>query len=399
MRSRYKFNRLEFAGSLGDLGTLLPLAIGLILINDLAPSGIFLSVGLFYLLSGAYFGVTVPVQPMKIISAYAIATGMSASQIFASGALMSVLLIVLSLVGIVSFISRHIPLSVVRGVQFSTGILLMIEGVRLIVGTSKFQVQYNAVEPFLSIQAIGPIPIGILIGIAGAVITFLLIDNRKLPAGLIVVLVGLALGIFLGTKEDIHTWRFGVYLPQLFPVGLPSAADFSFAAIVLVLPQLPMTIGNAAIAYADLSKEYFGKAADRITPKNACLSMGLANALSFAMGGMPLCHGAGGLAAHYRFGARGPGSNMMIGIIFVALAIFLGPHVLHAIMLIPLSIMGVLLVFAGCQLSLTILDIKQRKDMFVVLMILGITLAANLAAGFIIGIAIAYGLKFDRLSV
>jgi sulfate permease, SulP family len=399
MRSHYKFNRLEFAGSLGDLGTLLPLAIGLILINDLAPSGIFLSVGLFYLLSGAYFGVTVPVQPMKIISAYAIATGMSASQIFASGALMSVLLIVLSLVGIVSFISRHIPLSVVRGVQFSTGILLMIQGVRLIMGTSKFQVQYNAVEPFLSIQAIGPVPIGILIGIAGAVITFLLIDNKKLPAGLIVVLMGLVLGIFLGTKEVIHTWRFGVYLPQLFPVGMPSAADFSFAAIVLVLPQLPMTIGNAAIAYADLSKEYFGKAADRITPKSACLSMGLANALSFALGGMPLCHGAGGLAAHYRFGARGPGSNMMIGIIFVALAIFLGPHVLHAIMLIPLSIMGVLLVFAGCQLSLTILDIKQRKDMFVVLTILGITLAANLAAGFIIGTAIAYGLKFDRLSV
>lgn len=399
MRSHYQFNRLEFAGSLGDLGTLLPLAIGMILINHLAASSILFTVGLFYLISGIYFKVTVPVQPMKVISAYAIATGMSAQQIFASGALMSVLLIVLSSIGAISFISRHMPRSVVRGVQLSTGILLVIQGVRLIMGTSKSQIQYNAVEPFLSLQAIGPLPISLLIGVAGALFTFFLIDNKKLPAGLVVVFTGLVVGLIWGKPEDFRSWQFGLYLPRWLPEGMPTAADFGFAAMVLVLPQIPMTIGNAAIAYADLSKDYFGNDARRITPKSACFSMGLANALCFALGGMPLCHGAGGLAAHYRFGARGPGSNVIIGTLFTALAIFLGPHALTAIKLIPLSIMGVLLVFAGSQLSLTILDIQHPKDMFVVVSILGITLAANLAAGFIIGILIAFGLRFDRLNV
>lgn len=312
---------------------------------------------------------------------------------------MSGLLIVLSLIGAISFISRHIPTSVVRGVQLSTGILLMIQGVRFILGTSGFQVSYQAAEPFLSVQSLGPIPIGIAIGITGALVTFFLIDNKKFPAGLIVVLAGLIFGAIFGKQDADAAWQFGVYLPKLFPAGMPSLADFSVAAVVLVLPQIPTTIGNAAIAYTDLAKEYFGDEANRISPKSACLSMGITNAVCFALGGMPLCHGAGGLAAHYRFGARGPGSNWMIGAIFLGLAFFLGPQALLVIKLIPLSIMGVLLVFAGSQLALTIIDVSLRKDMFVALTILGITLAANLAAGFIVGTAIAYCLKYDKLNV
>ncbi|UCG79890.1 MAG: putative sulfate/molybdate transporter, partial [Desulfobacterales bacterium] len=89
MSLRYKFSRLELAGSLGDLGTLLPLAIGMIIINGLSPAGLFLTVGLLYVFSGVYYGVTVPVQPMKVIGAYAIATAMSPAQIMASGALIA----------------------------------------------------------------------------------------------------------------------------------------------------------------------------------------------------------------------------------------------------------------------------------------------------------------------
>ena len=121
--------------------------------------------------------------------------------------------------------------------------------------------------------------------------------------------------------------------------------------------------------------------------------MAVANIFSSFIGGMPLCHGAGGLAAHYRFGARTAGSNLMIGAIFTALAILLGRHCLAIVYLIPLSVLGVLLLFAGSQLALTVLDLKDRKELFVCLIILGITLATNLAAAFIFGIAIAYLLK------
>jgi len=215
----------------------------------------------------------------------------------------------------------------------------------------------------------------------------------------VVVLGGVALGLALGTHEGLAKLNPGIYLPKLLPFGMPVQADFTFALFALALPQLPMTIGNAVIANADLSHEYFGDDSKKVTYRSLTISMALANLLSFLLGGMPLCHGAGGLAAHYRFGARTAGSNLMIGALFMALALFLGAQAISIVYLVPMAVLGVLLVFAGSQLALTVIDMKERKDLFVVLIMLGITLASNLAVGFIVGIAVAYALKSDKLNV
>jgi len=395
----YRFNRLELAGSLGDLGTLLPLGIGMVMINGLSPIGLFFSVGLYYILSGIYCGVTVPIQPMKVIGAYAIATAMSASQILASGLLMAVVLLAIGATGAVTVMGKYTPKSVVRGVQLSTGTLLMAEGVKLMLGTSRFQSLQKAAEPYLTVQGMGPIPVGIIIGVAGGILTLLLLENKRLPAGLLLVFGGIGLGLILGTHQDLDKLKLGLNLPGILPLGFPRTADFTFALFALVLPQVPMTIGNAVIAYADLSREYFGDNARKVTYRSACLSMALANFLSFFLGGMPLCHGAGGLAAHYRFGARTAGSNIMIGLVFAGLAVLLGDHVLAVVNLLPMAVLGVLLLFAGSQLALSVIDIRERKDLFVVLVMLGITLASNLAVGFIVGIGVAYALKSEKLRV
>lgn len=399
MSPHYRFDRMEIAGSLGDLGTLLPIAIGMILINGLSPTGMFFSIGIFYILSGMYYGITVPVQPMKVIGAYAIATAMTPSQVLASAALMGLFLLIIGGTNAITLIGKYTPKPVVRGVQVSTGTLLMAQGVKFMIGSSKFQMMRQMAEPYLTIQHIGPIPVGIVIGIAGGVLTLLLLENRKFPAGLVVILGGIFLGLVLGTHEGFDKLNIGIYFPELLPFGLPVGADVTFAFFALVLPQLPMTIGNAVIANADLSHEYFGKDSAKVTYRALTLSMALANLLSFVVGGMPLCHGAGGLAAHYRFGARTAGSNLMIGILFMALAVLLGIHALSVVYLLPMAILGVLLIFAGGQLALTIIDMKTRKDLFVSLLMLGITLASNLAAGFLVGIVVAYVLKSEKLNV
>lgn len=399
MDSRYKFNRLEFAGSLGDLGTLLPIAIGMILINGLSPLGVFFSIGLLYIMTGLYFNVTVPIQPMKVIGAYAIVTGMDASQVLASGVLIGAFLFVIGATGAVTAIGKYTPKSVVRGVQLSTGAMLMAQGVKFMIGTSRFQIVRQAVEPFMTLQSLGPIPIGLVIGVIGGFLTLLFLESRKLPAGLLVISVGIVIGLILGTHEGLGDIRIGIHIPQIISFESLSGSDFTTAALLLVLPQIPMTLGNAVIAYTNLSEEYFDRSSAKVTYKSACMSMALANFVSFLFGGIPLCHGSGGLAAHYRFGARTAGSNLIIGTIFVSLALFLGVHIMAIVYLIPMSILGVLLVFSGSQLALTIIDIRDRKDLFIVLMILGITLASNLAAGFIVGIAVAYALKSDRLTV
>jgi sulfate permease, SulP family len=394
-----KFNRMELAGSLGDLGTLLPMAIGMILINGLNTVGVFVTIGLFFILSGLYYGVTVPVQPMKVIGAYAIATAMSPGQIFAAGALMGLFLLVIGATNMITVIGKYTPKAVIRGVQLSTGALLMAQGVKFMIGTSTYQALSQMTEPYLTIQQLGPIPIGIVIGVAAGITTLMLLDNRKVPAALAVIAGGVAIGLIWGTHDELATLSPGLHWPAFLPSGLPASAEWALALFALALPQIPMTLGNAVIANADLSREYFGEASRKVTYRSLTLSMALANLAGFAVGGMPLCHGAGGLAAHYRFGARTAGSNLFIGGLFLILGLLLGPGALAVITLIPMAILGVLLLFAGSQLALTVIDMRERKDLFVVVMMLGITLAANLAAGFLVGLALAYVLKSKKMNV
>lgn len=390
---------MEIAGSLGDLGALLPIAIAMVLVNGLNPVGLFFSIALFFIISGLYFDITVPVQPMKVIGAYAIATALTPSQILASSFLMGIFLLIIGLTGAIETIKKYTPISVIRGVQLSTGAMLISGGIKFIIGTSKFQLLQNAAEPYLSVQSFGPIQVGIVIGVIGGIVTFLLLDNKKFPAGLIVVIGGLITGLILGARLDLSGGGLGFNIPQIFPFPFPEKTDFTFALFALVLPQLPMTMGNAVLAYTDLSKEYFKEKSSKVSNRKVCISMALGNFLSFCLGGMPLCHGAGGLAAHYRFGARTAGSNLIIGFLILILALTLGNNIVSFFNLLPMSILGILLVFAGAQLTLTIMDLKNRKEFFVSTMILGITLASNLAVGFIAGMVIAHLLRWDKLSV
>ena len=386
---KYRFDRMEVAGSLGDLGTLLPLAIGMILLNKLHATNVFVLIGIFYIVAGYYFGVPIAVQPMKVIGAYAIATGLTPTQIVSSSLWMGVFILFLGITGLIQVIGKYTPKSTVRGVQLGVGVVLLIRGLKLIIEP----------DPNLAIQAIGPVSMSIILGIAGLVLTFLLLDNKKLPAALVLVVIGIIIGIFIGQPIHGAAFNWGIHLPKPIPYGWPSVDDFIWVLPVLVLPQIPMTIGNAIISNTDITLEYFGKRAQRITYKSVANSQGFADIVSFFFGGIPMCHGAGGMAAHYRFGARTAGSNMIIGGIFLLLALIFGENIVTVLKLLPFSLLGVLLVFAGLQLALMIQDLRERKDLFVAMLMLGIALATNLGVAFIIGVIAAYALKSEKFSV
>jgi len=394
-----QFNRMELAGSFGDLGTLLPLAVGMIMINGLDPVAVFTGVGAFYIFTGLYFRVTCPVEPMKVISGYAIATGIAAQQIQTSCLWIFIFLLVIGATGMINVIGRYTPRSVIRGVQLSTGLLLISQGVKLIGGTSSYQALHHMAEPYLRLQQLGSLPIGVVLGAILGLLTLLFLDNKRMPAALIIVGLGLFIGVVFGTHAGWSDLQIGFNLPRLLPSGLPTMDELGLVLLLLVIPQVPMTIGNAVIANADLSKQYFPEEGKRVNTRSLCISMALANLGSFLIGGMPMCHGAGGLASRYRFGARTGGSNLIIGMIFLLVALLLGKEALVLINLLPLSVLGVLLLFAGAQLALTLLDVETRKDLFVVVLIVGITIASNLAVGFVVGIVVAGILRWEKLSV
>ncbi|MFW5950611.1 MAG: putative sulfate/molybdate transporter, partial [Gemmatimonadota bacterium] len=277
MGAKLRFDRHELAGSLGDLGVVLPLAVGLVVVNGMDATGLLLSVGLLYILSGLYFGVTVPVEPMKVIGAYAIASATPALQITAAGLWMAVLLLVLGLSGSLTFVCRIVPRSAVRGVQLSTGVLLLVQGIGFMLGTTTLQRSQGAAEPFLDVGALGPVPGGLALGLAAVVLILALLENRHAPAALVVIVLGFLAGAVLGGAERLGAYAPGLHLPPLLPFGLPTASDLVIGLTALAIPQLPMTIGNAVVAQADLTREYFGEdAARRSSPRALAVSMGLA---------------------------------------------------------------------------------------------------------------------------
>jgi len=385
----FLFNRVEFSGSLGDLGTLLPIAIAMIVLNGLNATNVIVTVGLFYIIAGLYFKVPIAVQPMKVIGAYAIAVGLTPAQIISASLWMGLCVLFLGITGLIHLVGKYTPKSTVRGVQLGVGVVLMIRGLEFMIKP----------DPNLAIQSIGPISTGIILGIVGMAVTFLLLESRKVPAAVLVVFGGILLGLFIGKPLKPGALSIGLHIPRFFPYGMPAWSDLVWAIPVLVLPQIPMTIGNAIISNTDLAHEYFGDRAHRVSYRSVANSQEIADIVSFLWGGIPMCHGAGGLAAHYRFGARTAGSNVMIGGVFVLLGLLFGESALSILNLLPLSILGVLLVFAGAQLALMIRDLTERKDLFVALIMLGIALTTNLAAAFICGIIIAYALKSERVNI
>jgi SulP family sulfate permease len=321
--------------------------------------------------------------------------GLAPGVITAAGLLLGLLLLGVGATNAVAYLAKLVPRAVIRGVQLAVGTLLMVKGLEMILGT--FDIGENVFA--LDGAMLGPIPVGILLGIAGGAAALLLLNNSKIPAALVVIGFGVLLGLVGGGWSTLATIRPGIFLPQWLPYGWPSMADISSALVVLVIPQIPMTLGNAVMAYTDLSKTYFKDNSQRVTNQAACVSMGLVNVVGALCGGMPLCHGAGGLAAHYRFGARTAGSNVAIGLLFLICALFFGPHMVTLARLFPLALLGVLLVFSGGQLAMTIIDIHRRSDIFVAIIILALTFTTNLAIGFLVGIVVAWGMKSGRLHI
>jgi SulP family sulfate permease len=392
MDSRYQFTRMELAGSMGDLGTLLPIVMGMILINRLSPTTVFLAFGLFYLMTGFYYRLPIPVQPLKAVGAIAIAypNQITESVIGAGGILFGLLLLVLSLSGTVDRLAKLFTQPVVRGIQLALGLIFLKKGIELIVTQKVF---LSGVDGSLS-----QYPINLVMGFIVFTLVLALLDNKKFPAALAAlafgIIAGLALGGFQGQSFSIGPTTIGLISPSIH--------DFWIAFVMLILPQMPLTIGNACVGTADMCISVFPNSPllSRTKAGRFALTMGLANLPAGLFGAVPMCHGTGGLAAHYRFGARTGGAPIMIGIFFVVLALALGELGLAILALLPNAVLGVLLIFAGLELCPLVRSLQSNEEFFVALLIAGIALAVpNMAWAFGIGIAVDIFLRKTKTKI
>jgi len=368
---RWPLSRLDVAGAFGDGGVLFPLAIALISLNQMNPTAVFLAAGLAYILAGAYFRIPIPVQPLKAVAAIALALHLSPTTIASAGLLMGVLLTVIAIANLAPLLARLFTLPIIRGIQLGLGLLLAREGLRLVLGVRTGQALWSRI----SVSTL-------LIGLGAAAILLLFRKSRRYPAALGLLGAGVVLGL------AAH-WR---ALPSLalgpLPVAFlhPQMAELKMAFLTLVVPQFALTFGNAIVATENTAQLLYGPQARRVTTRALSLSIGLMNLLGGMFLAAPMCHGSGGVTAHYKFGARTSKSCYVIGGVCLLLALF-GRSAVGLLGLIPMAILGVFLVYVGIQHAAFVRDIVRSKGSILIAASVGLVALAttNLTWGFLVG--------------
>ncbi len=369
------FDRSELAGSLGDVGILLPIALALIRLNGLNPTSVFLSAGLLYVGAGVYYRLPLPVQPLKAVSAIAIALSLAPSTIAAAGIMMGVLLLLLGITDWASTLARFFTKPIIRGIQLGIGFILVTTAINLM-GKPWGGVPQSANQVAL------PSWTGYLIGVGSFILILALAGHRRFPAPLVVLSCGALVGLVLTPGS----WPAFSLRPVWPTLAVPPIHEFALALTVLVIPQIPLTFGNAIVATADLARTYFGERGERVTPSRLAGGMGLANLFAGLIAGLPVCHGSGGFTAHYKFGARTGGAPIMIGLGCCLLGLAFGATAVWIIGVIPLAVFGAFLLFVGLEHCLLVADLQGRDEFLVALAIASVSVATrNLTIGYAAG--------------
>jgi hypothetical protein len=369
------YNLKEFAGAFGDLGTLIPFVLGYIAVSRIDPVGILVSLGILKIFTGLYFKTPIPVQPMKAIGAAAIGNpgAFSPSAVWGSGLFSAVIWVVLALTGAVDWLKKITAPPVMRGIMVGLGLSFVLEGLRMM-GDQ-----------------------WLLAAIAAAA-CLLLLSNRRVPAALVILCLGI--GYSLVFLPEMRAQLTGTAVGFRLPTLVFDRIDWSQAAVgalLLGIPQVPLTLGNAVLGTAEENNQLFPN--HPITVRKVALDHGLINAVSFALGGMPVCHGAGGLAGHVRFGARTGGALVILGGILLVLGLFFSDSVTILFNLVPAAVLGVILAFAGLELATLSWNTGgEKKDIFVLVTTAGLAVF-NIGIAFVAGLALYYALRKKLVKV
>lgn len=330
-RRTNRFDLAELAGAFGDLGTLIPFVVAYVSLLKMDPAGILLAFGAMLIAVGCYFKTPFPVQPMKAIGATAItgaagAAVLTPATVIGAGLATGLIWLVLAATGLAKRLAQWIPTPALLGVIMGLGFSFMLEGLRMM--AQAWMISAGLLALTLVLLARSRIPAMVVLLAVGAVVA--LVEQPTLAGDLALVKPALRLPAF--------AW------------GSLGWQDLWTGTLLLALPQLPLTFGNALVAITEENNRLFP---DRpASERGVATSTGLMNLCSSAIGGIPMCHGAGGMAGHVKFGARTGGASIMLGVLLAALALFFADSVGVLFRIFPPAVLGVILFLAGVELAL-----------------------------------------------
>jgi len=279
--------------------------------------------------------------------------------VYASGLATGLIWLVLGLTGLAEKVSRIVPRPIAVGIVLGLGFAFMLEGLKMMAA-------------------------GWLVAGFGLALTLLLLANRKLPAMFVLLLFGAGVALYAEPTllDDLRAVEARFRLPEL-ALGSITWNDLLVGVAILAIPQLPLTFGNAIVALTEENNRLFPDR--KITERKASLSTGIMNVLGASIGGVPMCHGAGGMAGHVRFGAQTGGAVAIRGVILCVVALFFSGSASTLLRIFPVPVLGVVLFLTGAQLALGSCDFSRRKEERFATLVTAGCCAWNVGLGFVLG--------------
>ncbi|KAJ6732416.1 hypothetical protein OIU79_003518 [Salix purpurea] len=373
----------ELNGAMGDLGTYIPIVLALTLSVDLNLGTTLIFTGIYNIVTGAIYGVPMPVQPMKSIAAVAISNSaeFGVPEIMAAGICTGGILLLLGVT--VKYISKVQDFS--KSKSGGDRHWLGLDGLVLAIVCACFIIVVSGSGEEGSEREGDEISLG---GSERPGRRGLRRIIASLPSALMVFLLGVVLA-FIRRPGVVHDFKFG---PSSIEVVRFSKHAWKEGFIKGTIPQLPLSVLNSVIAVCKLSSDLFpGKG---FSASSVSVSVGVMNLVGCWFGAMPCCHGAGGLAGQYKFGGRSGGCVALLGAAKLVLGLAVGSSLVMVLNQFPVGVLGVLLLFAGIELAMASRDMNTKEDSFVMLLCTAVSITGSSAAlGFLCGIAVHLLLK------
>ncbi|MEW6108046.1 MAG: putative sulfate/molybdate transporter [Nitrospirota bacterium] len=360
VKSKNLYNRMEWAGAFGDVGTLIPFVVAYITIVKVPPLGLLFMFGISKIVSGIYYRTPVPIQPMKAIGAAAIAGGISPAALYGSGLTTGLFWLLAGITGFIRPIAKLATKPVVRGIMLGLGLTFMVEGIAR--------------------MRTAPVLAGFAL-----VVTYIFLTNPKIPAMFLLLVIGVVSAVIMNPQllSELAKIHIGFSMP-VFSLSMITWNDIIAGTLLFTIPQIPLTLGNAVIAITAENNELFPNRP--VTEKKIAISQGIMNLVSPIFGGIPMCHGAGGMAGHVRFGAKTGGALIILGSIVILIALFFSDSVSVIFKIFPNAILGVILFFAGSELAIVVRDIGDKKTDFYVMLLVAAVAMWNMGVAFLVGV-------------
>lgn len=357
---RVRFDRHELAGSFGDIGTDLPLIAAMIPAAGLDAASVFIVFGAMQILTGVLYGLPMPMQPLKAMAVLVITQQLGANVLYGAGFAIGLVMFALALTGALNWLARVIPHCAVRGVQLGLGL----------------QLGNLALQKYVPAMGLS----GYVLAGLSFILVIALMGSRRLPPALPVIGLGIIYAVLFDLQPDLVASGTGIALPQFH---VPAMTDITTGFLVLALPQLPLSLSNSVIATNKTLQDLYPER--RIGIRKLGFTYAGANLIAPFLSGIPVCHGCGGLAGHYAFGARTGGSVLIYGSVYVLIGLFFSRVADHVVNVFPKPILGVILSFEALALMLFARDVaSDRRDMTITLLVALMALA--LPQGFVVGL-------------